>query len=68
VEANLLIDQKRKILENINYAKKINMNKISALLVCDEEKIQKELLSWLIFEGYKVALTIGDVNILTIEW
>ncbi len=65
---DLIVDQKRKILENINYAKEINMNKISALLVCDEEEIQKELLSWLIFEGYKVSLTRDDVNILTIEW
>ena len=65
---DLIVDQKRKILENINYAKEINMNKISALLVCDEEEIQKELLSWLIFEGCKVALTRDDVNILTIEW
>lgn len=65
---DLIVDQKRKILENINYAREINMNKISALLVCDEEEIQKELLSWLIFEGYKVSLTRDDVNILTIEW
>lgn len=65
---NLLEDQKRKILENINYAKKINVSKISAILVCNEEKIQKELLCWLIFEGYKVFLTRDDVNILTIEW
>lgn len=68
MEASLLIDQKRKILENINYARKININKISALLVCNEEEIQKELLFWLIFEGYKVSLTKNDVNILTIEW
>lgn len=68
MDDNLLVDQKRKILENINYAREINMNKISALLVCDEEEIQKELLSWLIFEGYKVSLTRDDVNILTIEW
>ena len=68
MDDNLLVDQKRKILENINYAREINMNKISALLVCDEEEIQKELLSWLIFEGYRVSLTRDDVNILTIEW
>ena len=68
MDDNLLAYQKRKILENINYAREINMNKISALLVCDEEEIQKELLSWLIFEGYKVSLTRDDVNILTIEW
>lgn len=68
MNVNLLEDQKRKILENINYAKKINVSKISAILVCNEEKIQKELLCWLIFEGYKVFLTRDDVNILTIEW
>lgn len=68
MDDNLLVDQKRKILENINYAREINMNKISALLVCNEEEVQKELLSWLIFEGYKVSLTRDDVNILTIEW
>ncbi|MGG7058501.1 hypothetical protein ACQPUY_01555 [Clostridium nigeriense] len=68
MDMNILVDQKRKILENINYAKEIKINKISALLVCNEEEIQKELLSWLIFEGYKVSLIKDDVNILTIEW
>ncbi|WP_294188428.1 hypothetical protein [uncultured Clostridium sp.] len=65
---NLIVNQKRKIIDNINYAKEMNLNKISALLFSDNEEIQKELLTWLIFHGYKVSLTRDEVNILTIEW
>lgn len=68
MDTELLEDKKRKILENINYAKEININKISAIIVIEDEEIKKELLSWLIYEGYKVSLTMDDVNILTIEW
>lgn len=68
MDLDLLKDHKRKLLDNINYAKEVNINKVSAILVCNEEQLQKELLSWLIYEGYKVSLTKEDVNILTIEW
>ncbi|VYU04836.1 hypothetical protein [Clostridium tertium] len=68
MDLDLLKDHKRKILDNINYAKGVNINKVSAILVCNDEDLQRELLSWLIFEGYKVSLTREDVNILTIEW
>ncbi|MDU5106713.1 MULTISPECIES: hypothetical protein [unclassified Clostridium] len=65
---NLIVNQKRKILDHINYAKERNLNKISALIVCDNEEIQKELLTWLIFHGYKVSLTKDEVSVLVIEW
>lgn len=68
MDTELLKDKKRKILENINYAKKNNINKVSAIIVIEDEEIKKELLSWLIYEGYKVSLIRDDVNILTIEW
>ena len=68
MEDNLIIRQKGKILDNINYAKNNNLNKISALMVFDNEEIQKELLTWLIFQGYKVSLTKDEVNILVVEW
>ena len=61
-------DQKRKILENINYAKESNINKISAIIMCNDKEVQKELLSWLVVQGYKVSLIKDEVNILTIEW
>lgn len=68
MEVNLLERKKINILKNIKYAKERNINKISALLVCDEEETHKELLAWLIYEGYKVSLNKSDINILTIEW
>lgn len=68
MEDNLIIRQKGKILDNIKYAKDNNLNKISALMVFDNDEIQKELLTWLIFQGYKVSLTKDEVNILAIEW
>ena len=61
-------DQKRKILANINYAKESNINKISAIIMCNDKEVQKELLSWLVVQGYKVSLIKDEVNILTIEW
>lgn len=64
----IINDQKRKILDNINYAKESNINKVSAILMCSDEEIQKELLSWLVIEGYKVSLIKDEVNVLTIEW
>ena len=65
---NLLEETKKKIIDNINYAKKLNLRKVSAIFVYSEEEIQKEILSWLIYESYKVSLIKDDVNILTIEW
>ncbi len=65
---NLIAYQKRNILDHINYAKERNLNKISAMIVCDNEEIQMELLTWLIFNGYKVSLTKDEVSVLVIEW
>ena len=65
---HLILNQKRKILDHINYAKERNLNKISALIVCNNEEMQKELLTWLIFNGYKVSLTKDEVSVLVIEW
>ncbi|MBU5454309.1 hypothetical protein [Caproiciproducens sp. MSJ-32] len=59
---------KGKILDNINYARKNNLRKVSALLMFDEESIKKELLSWLLMEGYKVSLKRDEFDILIIEW
>ncbi len=63
-----LNDKKRKILDNINYAKNSDINKVSAILMCNDGEVQKELLSWLVLEGYKVSLIKDEINILTIEW
>lgn len=59
--------KKDKILKNINYAKENNINKISAILISNNEE-KKEIVSWLVLEGYKVSLLEDDVTILTIEW
>ncbi|WP_066892696.1 hypothetical protein [Clostridium nigeriense] len=68
MEKILLEDRKNKILENINYAKEIKINKISAILITEDEKIKSEIISWLIYEGYKVSLIKDEVDILNIEW
>ncbi len=68
MEKILLEDRKNKILENINYAKEIKINKISAILISEDEKIKSEIISWLIYEGYKVSLIKDEVDILNIEW
>ena len=68
MEINVLEYKKKYILKNIDYARKNNISKVSAILVCNEEEIQKELLTWLIYEGYKVALNKDDITTLTIEW
>lgn len=65
---NLIDKKKREILNNINYAKEANINKVSVIVVNDNEEIQNQLICWLINEGYKVALIKEDVNIITIEW
>ena len=68
MENILLEDKKRKILENIKYARTINISKVSAMLVTEDEKIKSEIISWLINEGYKVSLIKDEVDILNIEW
>ena len=60
-------NKKKKILENINYAKENNINKISAILISTNEE-KKEIVSWLVLEGYKVSLIEDDVTILIVEW
>ncbi|MBD7915533.1 hypothetical protein H9660_10275 [Clostridium sp. Sa3CUN1] len=64
----LLEDKKRKILENINYAKTINMDKVSAMIITEDEIVKKDIISWLINGGYKVSLIKDEVDILNIEW
>lgn len=64
----IINDKKRKILENINYAKESDINKVSAILMCEDKEIEKELLSWLVLDGYKVSLKKDEMSILTIEW
>ena len=63
-------NHKNKIVENINAAKDMELNKITAILVIDKdnEEIQKRLINWLIIEGYKVSLRKDEYDILTIEW
>lgn len=60
-------NKKKKILENINYAKENNINKISAILISTNEE-KREIVSWLVLEGYKVSLVEDDVTILIVEW
>ena len=60
-------NKKKKILENINYAKENNINKISAILIVNNEE-KREIVSWLVLEGYKVSLVEDDVTILIVEW
>lgn len=61
---------KNKIIENINAAKDMELNKITAILVIDKdnEEVKKRLINWLIIEGYKVSLRKDEYDILTIEW
>lgn len=63
-------NHKNKIVENINAAKDMELNKITAILVIDKdsEEVQKRLINWLIIEGYKVSLRKDEYDILTIEW
>lgn len=68
MDLEIIKDRKKRILENINYAKESNMNKVSAILVSENKEVEKELLSWLVLEGYKVSLKKDEVVILTIEW
>ncbi|SCK03858.1 Uncharacterised protein [uncultured Clostridium sp.] len=61
---------KNKIVENINAAKDMELNKITAILVIDKdnEEVKERLINWLIIEGYKVSLRKDEYDILTIEW
>ncbi|MGL5353256.1 MAG: hypothetical protein ACRDA5_08005, partial [Clostridium sp.] len=59
------------IIENINYGKSVGMNKISAILAVPEdekESTEKDLITWLIIEGYKVSLVKDEMKVLVIEW
>lgn len=59
-----------KIQENIELGKSMGVNKISAILAIDDEseEIQKQLVNWLLSEGYRISLKKEDYTILTIEW
>ena len=59
-----------KIQENIELGKNMGVNKISAILAIDDEseEIQKQLVNWLLAEGYRISLKKEDYTILTIEW
>lgn len=69
-EINKFEEHKRKIIENIDAAKEMNVNKITAILAISDESddIQRRLVNWLIMEGYKIALRKDEYSILTIEW
>lgn len=62
---------KDKIMENIEYGKKVGVNKISAIFAIEDENkevLEKELVNWLILEGYKISLIQEEMKILVIEW
>lgn len=66
-----LQEHKNKIIENIEYGKNVGINKISAIFAVedeDKEMLEKELINWLILEGYKVSLVQDEMKILVIEW
>lgn len=64
----LLKSKKAKLLENINYAKEASINKISAIMIFEDDDIKAAILTWLIIQGYKVSLKNDEVDILTVEW
>lgn len=64
----LLKSKQNKIVENIKYAKEAGINKISAIMIFEDEDIKTAIVTWLILKGYKVALKNDEVNVLTIEW
>ena len=67
---NKFESHKNKIQENIDMGKSMGVNKISAILAMDDEseEIQRQLVSWLLLEGYRISLKKEDYSILTIEW
>ncbi|MBB6621941.1 hypothetical protein H7E67_00720 [Clostridium gasigenes] len=65
-----LQENKNKIMENIEYGRSVGINKISAIFAIedeDKEALEKELINWLILEGYKVSLIQDEMKILVIE-
>lgn len=57
-------------MENIEYGRSVGINKISAIFAIedeDKEALEKELMNWLILEGYKVSLIQDEMKILVIE-
>lgn len=64
----LLKSKQNKIDENIRYAKEAGINKISAIMIFEDEDIKTAILTWLILKGYKVSLKNDEINVLTIEW
>ncbi|SDP63841.1 hypothetical protein [Clostridium gasigenes] len=57
-------------MENIEYGRSVGINKISAIFAIedeDKEALEKELINWLILEGYKVSLIQDEMKILVIE-
>ena len=67
---NKFESHKNKIQENIDMGQSMGVNKISAILAMDDEseEIQRQLVSWLLLEGYRISLKKEDFSILTIEW
>ena len=67
---NKFESHKNKIQENIDMGKNMGVNKISAILAMDDEseEIQRQLVSWLLLEGYRISLKKEDFSILMIEW
>lgn len=62
---------RKQIFENIDLSKQKGLRKVSAILAIQDEekdKIEKELMSILLNEGYRVSITQGEFKILTIEW
>lgn len=58
-------------MENIEYSRSVGINKISAIFAVEDEHketLEKELITWLILEGYKVSLIQDEMKILVIEW
>lgn len=68
MDIDLLKVKKSKILENINYAKESGINKISAIMIFEDDDMKAAILTWLILKGYKVSLKTDEVDILTVEW
>ena len=67
---NKFESHKNKIQENIDMGQSMGVNKISAILAMDDEseEIQRQLVSWLLLEGYRISLKKEDFSILMIEW
>lgn len=58
-------------MENIEYGKIVGINKISAIFAVEDEnkeELEKELMTWLILEGYKVSVVKDEMRVLVIEW